>query len=82
MYLYLPYKEQAILLDLPEELKKLTGGLQKVMELELTSDRRLARAKVSDVIVSLREKGFYLQMPPNNLIRNDSSMLNDDSDSL
>ena len=84
MYLYVPYRdiEDELLNDLPVELSKLTGRLDKVMELELSTDRKLARANVEDVIASLKERGFYIQMPPNDLIRQDSSMLKDDSDSF
>ncbi len=84
MYLYVPYHEdeERLLNDLPQELKKLTGQLEKVMDLELSAERKLARAKVSDVIASLKEKGFYLQSPPNALLRKDDSMLYDPSDSF
>jgi len=84
MYLYVPLKddEEALLDDLPEGLEKLTGKLEKVMELELTAERKLARAKVGDVIASLTEKGFYIQMPPTDILRKDNSMLHDPSDSF
>ena len=84
MYLYVPYKddEETLLEDLPAELSTLTGRLDQVMELDLSGDRKLARANVEDVIASLDERGFYIQMPPNELIRKDSSMLKDDSDTF
>lgn len=84
MYLYVPFKEneEELLQGLPDGLKKLTGGLEKVMDLDLFPDRKLARAKVEDVIASLEEKGFYIQMPPNEIIRKDDSMLNNPSDSF
>ena len=67
MYLYVPHKddEDSLLSDLPVGLEKITGRLEKVIELDLSNDRKLARAKVSDVIAALEEKGFYLQSPPN-----------------
>jgi len=84
MYLYVPYRdeEDALLNDLPAGLEKLTGQLEKAMELELSPDRKLARAKAKDVIAALQEKGFYLQSPPNELLRKDDSMLHDPSDTF
>lgn len=84
MYLYVPFKEDedTLLDDLPDGLQKLTGRLDKVMELELTPERKLARVMVDDVLVSLTEKGFYIQMPPNDVLRKDDSMLHNPSDSF
>ena len=84
MYLYVPHKncEDKLLDDLPAGLSNLTGRLYKVMELDLSVERKLARANVEDVIASLEERGFYIQMPPNELITKDSRMLRDDSDSF
>ena len=84
MYLYVPFKEdeEQLLADLPEGLDKLTGRLENVMELELTLERKLARVKVEDVLASIEEKGFYIQMPPNDILLKDDSMLYDPSDSF
>jgi len=84
MYLYLPYQddEEKVLNDVSDDLLKLTGKLDKVMELELTLDRKLARADVDEVITSLNEKSYYLQMPPNDLLIKDDSMLHNPSDSF
>ena len=84
MYLYVPFKEdeEQLLADLPEGLDKLTGRLENVMELELTPERKLARVKVEDVLAALNEKGFYIQMPPNDILLKDDSMLYDPSDSF
>lgn len=84
MYLYVPFQDDAaaLLRDLPPGLEKLTGSLDRVMELELTPDRKLARANVQEVIAALEGKGFYLQSPPNELLRKDDSMLRDPSDSF
>lgn len=84
MYLYVPYQadEDLLLQHLPADLEKLTGRLEKVMELELTPERRLARAKVEDVLAAIRQTGFYLQMPPHDVLRRDDSMLMDDSDTF
>ena len=84
MYLYVPDTENDddLLDTLPDGLTHLTGRLDKVMELELTPDRKLARAKVEEVITALQDKGFYLQMPPNDVLSQDESMLNTPSDSF
>ncbi len=84
MYLYLPYQEDEdkILTELSAELLKLTGNLEKVMELDLTPERTLARVKVDDVIASLNKKSYYLQMPPNAVLIKDDSMLYNQDDSL
>lgn len=84
MYLYVPYlqDEDKLLDGLPEALMQLTGRLEKVMELELSPERKLARADVSVVMTALQENGFYLQSPPNELLRKDDSMLNNPSDSF
>lgn len=84
MYLYLPYGEDKELLinSVPDGLLKLTGQLDHVMDLELAEERKLARADVIEVIKQINENGFYLQMPPNAVIRKDDSMLNNSSDSF
>lgn len=48
----------------PASLLDLLGPLQKVMDLELSPDRRLAQADVGEVMDALRERGYYLQLPP------------------
>lgn len=62
LYLYLPQKDdfEAV----PAILMDTMGTPEFVMELELTAERRLARANATEVLASLAEKGFYLQMPP------------------
>lgn len=62
MYLYLP--KNASRDELPEALMTTFGELGHVMDLLLTSERKLARANVQDVMTALSEPGYYLQMPP------------------
>lgn len=62
--LYLYVREKDEFSDIPEPLLKSMGKPQFVMELELSPDRTLARADVAQVMQSLEEKGFYVQMPP------------------
>lgn len=84
MYLYVPDKEDQddLLKDLPDGLEKITGRLERVMELDLTPERKLARANANDVIAALQDKGFYLQSPPNTVLLKDDSMLNNPSDTF
>ena len=61
-YLYIRAKDDFS--DVPEILLKGFGQPEFVMELELTPERKLARVEITEVMDSLREKGFFLQMPP------------------
>jgi len=48
----------------PEVLLKMLGDLELVMTLELDLERKLSQADVTQVIKSLRDQGYYFQMPP------------------
>lgn len=65
MYLYVHEDKQ--LEDLPEDLMKLVKQLTHVMDLELSEERKLARVDVNQVIKALKENGYFLQMPPDNI---------------
>jgi len=84
MYLYVPFfeDEQVALDQLPDELNSLTGRLEKVMELELTPERKLARVDSAEVIKALSIKGFFLQLPPADILAKDISVLDDRSDTF
>ncbi|MCB1706116.1 MAG: YcgL domain-containing protein [Halioglobus sp.] len=62
MYLYLEKSRGAE--EVPDALLARFGELIPVMMLQLTPERRLARADVREVIASIQRQGFYLQMPP------------------
>jgi len=62
MYLYVP--SGSGLQDVPEALLTTFGDLALVMNLQLSTSRKLARVDVVTVIEELQQKGFYLQMPP------------------
>ena len=49
---------------LPDGLRQMLGALEKVMDLELHEQRRLAQADVLAVMQQIEERGYYLQMPP------------------
>jgi len=50
--------------ELPEELRATFGEPVFVMALKLSSKSKLARVKVQSVLASLRERGYFLQLPP------------------
>lgn len=50
--------------DLPASLRKVFGEPEFVMNLELAEERKLAYEDVNQVMQSLAEQGYHLQMPP------------------
>ena len=61
---YLFVKCDSDISQVPSDLLKALGTLEKVMNLELSPDQTLARADPDTVRQQLRDKGFYLQLPP------------------
>jgi uncharacterized protein YcgL (UPF0745 family) len=49
---------------IPQALLDIMGELQFVISLELSADRKLAQADVTQVMQLLSEQGYYLQIPP------------------
>ncbi len=66
MYLYLRADLEPD--ELPPTLSKQLGVLSEVLSLELTEERKLARADAALVIAQLRSQGYYLQLPPGGLL--------------
>ena len=62
MYLYVDKRYG--LTEVPQALLERFGKPVPVMTLILTPEKSLGRAKVGDVMAAIREKGFYLQLPP------------------
>ena len=62
MYLYTDRLEG--LKRVPKELLELFGTPKEVMALLLTEEKELGRAEAKAVLADIKEKGFYLQMPP------------------
>ena len=50
--------------ELPEALLTLLGDLRDVLEMDLTEERQLVRCSGAEVLASIAEVGYYLQMPP------------------
>ena len=62
MYLYVPGKNAFG--DVPEILMEKFGTPELVMLISLDKRPQLAGVSKADLEVALKEKGFYLQMPP------------------
>lgn len=63
--------------DLPEVLTKQFGYPYLAMTVVLTPERKLARANARNVIASIQQNGFYLQMPPIPDVDEKTAALND-----
>ena len=50
--------------DLPSALRNSFGQYELVLEMELSPERKLARADTNQVLADIALKGFYLQLPP------------------
>jgi len=61
---YLYVEKDTVLGELPAELQNLLGELAFVMELEISSNRKLAREKPEVVLSNIAKQGFHLQLPP------------------
>jgi uncharacterized protein YcgL (UPF0745 family) len=62
MYLFVDFTEG--LARVPAPLMERFGEPVQVLTLELTPERRLARAEAPVVLAQIEAAGFYLQMPP------------------
>jgi uncharacterized protein len=62
MYLYVDAGED--LERVPEALLQRFGKPVEAMVLTLTAERRLVRADTATVLASIRDAGYYLQLPP------------------
>jgi len=63
LYLYLSKKDDFS--GVPPSLYEMMGNEPPfVMELELSTERQLAREDVNNVIHNLQTQGFHVQMPP------------------
>ena len=48
----------------PAPLLEALGDVEKVMDIELTPERKLARGNAMQIMNDLRRSGFHLQLPP------------------
>ena len=64
---YLYIQHEGDFSQVPESLLGLMGSLQLVISFDLTADSTLAQAPVKEVLQQLRDRGFYLQLPPSDV---------------
>ena len=62
LYLYVAKKDDFS--KVPDALFNSFGKMEFVMDLELSPERKLAREDAGKVIESLKEQGFFVQLPP------------------
>ena len=61
---YLYVEKENDFTRVPQALLDIMGELHLVINLELSTDRQLAQADVTQVMQQLSEQGYYLQIPP------------------
>lgn len=60
-YLYLPQEDD--MTRVPEALMNLISPVERVLEFELTPERKLAQEDAGEVLKQIEEQGWFLQMP-------------------
>lgn len=60
-YLYLPEADD--LSCVPDALMKLISPVERVLEFDLTPERKLAQEDASEVLKQIETQGWFLQMP-------------------
>ena len=60
---YLFLDETKCFSELPEGLQSSFGSYELVLEMELSSSKKLARADAKAVLEAIDSMGFYLQLP-------------------
>jgi uncharacterized protein YcgL (UPF0745 family) len=63
-YLYLYIAKKDDFSKVPDVLLNSLGRIEFVMDMELFPERKLAREDAGKVIESLKEQGFFVQLPP------------------
>lgn len=62
MYLYVDKKD--LLKRVPDALIEMFGTPCHLMDMPIMNGRKLARVDVEKMLIGIKEKGFFLQMPP------------------
>lgn len=60
-YVFLPV--DTAVSELPDELTTVLGKPEQVMTLKLTPERKMARGTAAEIMKSIDEQGFHLQLP-------------------
>jgi uncharacterized protein YcgL (UPF0745 family) len=63
-YLFMPVTTP--LDDIPSSILEMLGEIELVMKLEITGQSKLAHSDAQAVLETISEKGFYIQLPPDN----------------
>lgn len=61
----------------PAPLLDALGKVEKVIDIELTPQRKMARGNAHQIINDLKQTGFHLQLPPNKKPEPIGPLLND-----
>ena len=61
-YLYAHYSQNFE--ELPSGLRESFGQYELVLEMQLSPEKKLARADATQVLSAIESRGFYLQLPP------------------
>ena len=64
-YLYLPEADD--MSRVPEALMKLISPVERVLEFDLTPERKLAQENAGEVLKQIEAQGWFLQMPRQDL---------------
>lgn len=62
---YIFIESTSSLSELPDTLTKVLGKTELVMTLNLTPDKIMARGTAAEIMLSIEQQGFHLQMPEN-----------------
>lgn len=66
LYLFVPKEEdkQTALDKLPKELLVMFGQPEHVFDFDLSAEKKLPRSDPKEMIKTIQNKGYYIQMPP------------------
>lgn len=62
LYVYVPQESGTE--NIPEELSQRMGEIREVMTISINPERKLARVKAVNVLASIDEIGYFVQLPP------------------
>lgn len=65
--LYLFVEQEKGINQLPQELLVMFGDPVHVIDFVLTPERKMAREDALEVMKSIQTKGYFMQMPPNEM---------------
>jgi len=60
-YLFMP--ADSSLEEIPESILQILGEIQHVMKIDITPSTHLAQSDPEAILETIREKGFYIQIP-------------------